>query len=347
MKVQLLPFFSVILFTLTSFACASTPWQDPRWLVIEGATSGSGIGENKRVVFLAGDEEYRSEECLPMLAKILSKQHGFQSIVLFSQNDNGEINPDNSHNIPGLELLDDADLLVMQLRFRELPDEHMAKIIDYVNSGRPLIGIRTSTHPFNYKASSESPYAKWSWRSKNPAGGFGKEIFGETWVAHHGQHGKQATRGIANENVSVPSLMNGVRDVFGPTDVYAINKLPKDSEIVLRGAVLDGMSHDSEINAGVKNDPMHPIAWIRNRQFISKDGNKSEQRIFMTTMGAAQDWLCEDLRRLFVNAVAWSLGCIEMIPEKGLSADLVGDYQPSPFGFGDFVPGKFPKDYAK
>ena len=67
----------------------------------------------------------------------------------------------------------------------------------------------------------------------------------------------------------------------------------------------------------------------------------------MTTMGAAQDWLCEDLRRLFVNAVAWSLGCIEMIPEKGLSADLVGDYQPSPFGFGDFVPGKFPKDYAK
>ena len=101
---------------------------------------GSGPGHGRRIVFLAGDEEYRSEEGLPMLAKILAARHGFSCTVLFSINPAGDIDPDCQTNIPGMQALDTADLCVMQLRFRELPDEQMKHFVDYVNAGKPIIG---------------------------------------------------------------------------------------------------------------------------------------------------------------------------------------------------------------
>src|SRR6188472_2243143 len=65
-----------------------------------------GAGHGRHVVFLAGDEEYRSEEGLPMLAKILSQRHGFKCTVLFSVDPDGTINPDNNRSVGGSEALD-------------------------------------------------------------------------------------------------------------------------------------------------------------------------------------------------------------------------------------------------
>ena len=58
-----------------------------------------GPGNGKHVVFLSGDEEYRSEEGLPMLAKILSQRHGFKTTVLFSLDPDGTINPKNGASL--------------------------------------------------------------------------------------------------------------------------------------------------------------------------------------------------------------------------------------------------------
>src|SRR4051794_23048630 len=110
---------------------------DP-WLVLEG---GEGPGKGKHVVLVSGDEEYRSEETLPQLAKILSKHHGFKCTVLFAIDPKtGTINPDKRDNIPGLEALRNADLAIFFLRFRDLPENQMKEIVDYVESGRPIIG---------------------------------------------------------------------------------------------------------------------------------------------------------------------------------------------------------------
>lgn len=329
-----------LLLTMTVLqACTSTGApNDPRWLVYPG---GEGVGESKRVVFIAGDEEYRSEEALPMLARLLSDHHGFECIVLFSQNPaTGELDPNESTNIPGLELIDDADLLVLQLRFRELTDEGMAHIIDYVGAGKPLIGIRTSTHAFNYKDDSKSPFAKWTWTSKEPPGGFGRAILGETWVSHHGHHGAEATRGVPNEREGSNPVLRGVEDVFGPTDVYTVRDLPDDAKVLLFGSVLDGMSPDSEPVAGNKNEPMLPVAWLRKRPLDSG----TRQRIFATTMGAAEDWQSEDLRRLLFNAALWTLGMETSIPPEGLDASMIGTYEPSHFGFDGFRRGLVPAD---
>ena len=332
---------AVALSALLAACSASISPEDSRWL---GFPGGDGPGAGKKVVFVAGDEEYRSEEALPMLARLMSEHHGFECVVLFSQDpETGEIDPDNSSNIPGLHLIEDADLLVLQLRFRELPDADMAHLMKHVEKGKPLVGIRTTTHAFNYNENLDSPFAKWSWRSQEPKGGFGQEILGETWVAHHGHHGQEATRGVPREaNANHPTL-RGVEDVFGPTDVYAIRDLPKDAIVLLDGAVLGGMSPDSPILDDPKNNPMHPVAWLRLRPLPGGGA----QRIFATTMGAATDWSSEDLRRLFLNASLWALGKEAEIPEGGLRATMIGSWNPTPFGFGNFQRGLRPRDASE
>src|SRR5207245_4364627 len=131
---------------------------EPLWLTYQG---GEGPGRGKRIVLVSGDEEYRSEEALPQLGKILAMRHGFKCTVLFAIDPkDGTINPDVNNNIPGLEALDRADLMIIFTRFRDLPDEQMKHVVDYVESGRPIIGLRTATHAFNLKA--DKAYAKYS-----------------------------------------------------------------------------------------------------------------------------------------------------------------------------------------
>src|SRR5207247_10718646 len=106
-------------------------------------------GKGKHIVLISGDEEYRSEETLPQLAKILSTHHGFKCTVLFAIDlKGGTINPNDSDNIPGLEALKTADLMVIFTRFRDLPDEQMKHISDYVESGWSIIGMQTAMRTF-------------------------------------------------------------------------------------------------------------------------------------------------------------------------------------------------------
>src|SRR5207253_1167366 len=128
----------VALVALAVLSNAGARAADP-WVIFDGY---NGPGKGKHVVLVSGDEEYRSEEALPQLAKILARHHGFKCTVLFAIDPkDGTINPNQSSNIPGLEALKPADLLVIFTRFRDLPDEQMKHIVDYVESGRPIIGM--------------------------------------------------------------------------------------------------------------------------------------------------------------------------------------------------------------
>src|SRR6266404_6257866 len=96
-------------------ALVSTVLADERpGIVLPGK---DGPGKGKHVVLISGDQEYRSEEAIPQLAKILATRHGFKCTVLFTvEKDTGNINP-NVNNIPGLEALQSADLMVIFTRF--------------------------------------------------------------------------------------------------------------------------------------------------------------------------------------------------------------------------------------
>lgn len=310
-------------------------------MVVEGV---QGPGRGKHIVLISGDEEYRSEEAMPQLAKILATHHGFRCTVLFAINPaDGTIDPNVRNNIPGLETLKSADLMILFTRFRDLPDEQMKHIVDYVESGRPIMGLRTATHAFDPKTS--QTYARWGWRSKEWDGGFGRQVLGETWVRHHGLHGKQSTRGILVEAMKQHPILRGIQngDIWGPTDVYAVNlPLPGDSQPLVLGQVLTGMQPGDPPLEGPQNNPMMPVAWTKS--YTGAAGRKA--RVFTTTMGCSLDLQSEGFRRLLVNAVYWATGMENKIPPKA-KVDLVGEFIASPFKMNGFRPGLRPADYAR
>jgi HEAT repeat protein len=311
------------------------------WVTIEG---GEGPGKGKHVVLISGDEEYRSEEALTQLAKILAKHHGFTCTVLYAIDPKtGEISPTTLTNIPGLEALRKADLLVIATRFRNLPDEQMKEIDDYLRAGKPVIGMRTATHAFNIPA--DRKYAHYGWQSKleRMREGFGRHVLGETWISHHGHHGHESTKGLIAPGAKDHPIIRGIADgdIWGPTDVYGVRlPLPGDSVPLVVGQVLEGMKPDSPVVTGAdakKNEPMMPVAWTKT--YAVEGGPKG--RVFTTTMGSSTDLASEGMRRLLVNGCYWATGLETAIPAKSV-VEIVGTFEPTPFGFGKAKPGLKP-----
>jgi len=331
---------SSLLVALLPFASSQDAKEPAPGVVFEG---GEGPGAGKHVVLVAGDEEYRSEEVMPMLGRILAVRHGFRCTVLFSVDpEDGTIDSTNQTCIPGLEVLAEADMLVLFLRFRELPDEDMKHLVDFVEAGKPILGIRTATHAFDYRRNPESPYAHYTWRNEKWPGGFGKQILGETWVNHHGAHGKESTRGLSDPAHATHPILRGVDDVWGPTDVYGIRELPEDATVLLHGQVLEGMEPTSAPVEGAKNDPMMPILWVR----VIERESGPPMRAICSTIGAAPDFASEGVRRALVNSCYWGVHLEEKIPERSDVDFVGGPFEPSWFGFGKHVKGVRPADHA-
>ena len=313
----------------------------PGWLSFEG---GKGPGSGKHVVLMAGDEEYRSEESMPMLARILSERHGFKCTVIFSHDD-GVINPNSQKTMGKPEALDSADALVLGLRFRNFETATMAKFDGAVKRGIPIIATRTSTHAFGGIAK-DSPFVAYNW---NNQGGFGKNVLGETWVSHWGHHKFEATRtAVEADNASHP-ILQGVGAIFGDTDVYEAHP-PADAKILLRGLVLTGMKADDQPSSLKKmrstdkaeqgvNEPAMAVAWVREVPNASGSKNK----ILCTTMGAATDLSDESLRRLLVNGVFWGLGLA--VPAKADVTPLV-EWKPSHYSNNLFHPNFKAADFV-
>lgn len=311
-------------------ACSASPKsvlvEDPRWLCYHG---GDGPGRGKHIVLIAADQEYRSEQALPMLAKILAQRHGFDCTVLFALNKDGLVDPTQKirwedktvvHHIPGLEQLDHADLLILFSRLITLPDDEIAHVVRYLDSGKPILAIRTANHGFLQNF----PYLK----DGRPVR-FGEDVLGGTFLEHYGNWHHDSTRGIVVESARDHSILRGVEDVWGPSDVYRVfpagKGLPADCTALLLGQPLLGRQHDDAPNP---EKPPLPVAWTRT--WTTTTGARA--RVFHQTMGSARDFQSAGLRRLTVNAAYWCLGLEDRIRANS-DVDCVGAYAPSTSGF--------------
>lgn len=355
-NIVIVTFLVAMMINCDNVYCIGKEENDPvkEWLVYKGRV------DMPNIVLISGDEEYRSEEALPQLAKILSIKHGFNCTVLFAQ-DKGEpgiVNPNNLNNIPGLEMLQNADMMIIFTRFRALPDEQMQYIDDYLKLGKPVMGIRTSTHAFNFSEidfdSKFVHYGNFYDGDDDWKGGFGRAVLGEKWISHHGEHRHQSTLGIKAPGAESHPIWNGINegDVWGPTDVYGVRlPLPGDSQPVVLGQVMNrigeydkkdrlygmritdseivGLEEGEEVGEKIeinRNDPMMPIAWTKSYQLQS--GKKG--KVFCSTIGASTDLLFTGTRRLLVNGVFW---CLQMSVPLKANVDIIDNYDPSPYAF--------------
>lgn len=274
-------------------------------------------------VLIGGDQEYRSEEALPLLAALLESQ-GFECRVV--------LDSDRPEPI-GLEALDEAELVVLFTRFCAWPEPQRLRLERALARGAALIGLRTATHAFLYPAGAPPAARAWSADSADPPGGFGETWFGDGWVAHHGGHGSESTRALPEPSAAGHPILRGFASAWGPTDVYAFHPLPPDCVVLARGLVLDGMESDSAPVADGRNEPPMPLAWARE---LTRAG-AAPQRVFYSSMGASQDLADPGLQRLLVQACLWAVRREARIPAAGVILPRVGDggipYRPTPFGF--------------
>jgi type 1 glutamine amidotransferase len=317
--------------SLTSVRAADNPH-----LIVYQGDKGPGLG--KHIVFLAGDHEYRSEETLPALARIMARRYGFTCSVFFTTNpQSGFIEPGSS-NIAGLEALKTADLMVVFLRFQDFPDAEMQHIVDYLDRGGPVVGFRTATHAFQIKRP-DAKFLKYTWRggdSQYP-GGFGRQILGETWVSHYGTNHKQSSRLLLQPAEADHPILRGVKDVWVQSGGYTADPIA-GSHVLALGQILNGMTADAPPAPDKKE---MPVAWYRTYQSASgKSG-----RVFTTTHGASEDLLNDGFRRMSVNALLWAAGLESAITPSN-DIGFVGPFQPTTYAFDGYVKNIKPADMA-
>jgi hypothetical protein len=308
--------------------------QNPHLIEYRG-DQGPGLG--KHVVLLAGDHEYRSEEGLPALARILARRYGFRcSVLITTDPKTGFIEPGSS-NIQGLDILRTADLLIVFLRFQDFPDAEMRHVVDYLDRGGPIIGLRTATHAFQIQRP-DAPFLKYTWKGvEGFPGGFGRQILGETWVSHYGTNHKQSSSLVIDPAQTSHPILRGVKDVWVESGGYTADPMP-GSVVLARGRILNGMTPDSPPATDKKE---LPVAWTRTYRGASG----REGRVFTTTHGASEDLRNEGFRRMLVNAVLWAAG-LESAIQPTSDVSLVGPYNPSTYSFKGFVKDLKPADMA-
>ena len=300
------------------------------WLTFPG---GDGPGKGKRIVLISAEQEYRSEQSMPMLAKILSQHHGFDCTVLFGVNARGEVDPTmpvypekgkeaefKEHHIPGLEHLASADLVIFFTRLLTLPPTEQQQIVDYIDSGKPLIALRTANHgfrgPLPYKINGKQ--VRW-----------GEDILGGSFMNHHGRWHADSTRGFLDKDHAQHPILTGVTDIWGDSDVYRTYKegtnLPAQCTALVWGQPLMGRKPDDLPND--KLEPL-PVAWVKPWQ--TSDGKTA--RVFHCTMGSGIDLKSPGLRRLVINSAYWCIGMEDSI-SASRSVEIVGSYEPLESGF--------------
>lgn len=287
------------------------------------ASGSESSQDSPHIVFVTGDEEYRSEETMPMLARILKNRYGFRVTICYALTD-GIIDPNRLDNIEGLDALEDADMMVMAVRFRRLPDDQLQYILDFAESGKPMIGFRTATHPFSYGENQPNYHMDFDWP---------QEVFGLPWISHHGSDSSTEVSFV--EGHEKHPVLRGVNPFHARSWLYHSTSLKEEVYPLLTGRAVEGAEAGGE-----HFGDLHTVAWTYNREGVEGTG-----RVFFTTLGHPMDFFSESMRRLSLNGFFWALGMEDQIPAEGLDVDFIGTYDPNSAGFGHkYKPGRRPEN---
>ena len=222
------------------------------------------------VVIVMGEDEYDTNRTLPAFAlKHLGKE--FRVRYVFA-------NEKDRHDLPGLQVIDEADAVLLSVRRRALPKAQMDAVRKFVAAGKPVIGIRTASHAFSLQGK-KPPAGRFTWE------GFDREVFGGNYSGHHGAGPKVAVQ-VADGAAKHPILAGvNVTGLRGNGSLYKVSPLIKTATPLLIGSIPD--------------KPAEPIAWVVE----AKGGRR-----FYTSLGHADDFKEPAFNRLLLNALRWTVG---------------------------------------
>lgn len=246
------------------------------------ATRESHRPNGPRVVILIGEDEYLTWETLPTFADTELRPRHY-SVQIIHQDPNDE------HRFPGLvQALSDADLLVLSVRRRALPNEQLGAIRAHLEAGKPLVGVRTASHAFAVRGADQAALTKDSTRTEWTT--FDPDVLGGNYTGHFGSGVTTVIRAVPQ--AAGHRILDGLEfgDFTSPASLYRTSPLAPDTTPLLLGEI--------------PGDRVEPIAWTRRY-------GPMRARIFYTSLGHPADFANPQFRRLLLNAIQWSLEPVE------------------------------------
>jgi type 1 glutamine amidotransferase len=229
----------------------------------------------RRVVFIIGEDEYKTNETLPVFAKNELEARGLETVILSED-------PADKNSFPGLLKEDRFDLLFVSVRRRPLPEAQMAVIKRHLAAGRPLVGIRTASHAFAFNKPPLPP-ERVEWPK------FDLEVLGGRYTGHYANKGGTDVNKVAG--VGNHPIFEGLGDSAFPFHsggtLYFIPEISPSSKVLLRGKCENKGKSVEE-----------PVAWTHAY---------GKSRVFYTSLGHPDDFKIPAFRRLLANAVSWAL----------------------------------------
>lgn len=235
------------------------------------------VERRSHVVLLIGEDEYQTERTLPAFADAELADRGLRLTTL-------HCDARDPNDFPGLEALDTADVLVVSVRRRTPPTEQLKRIRAYVESGKPVVGIRTASHAFSLRDNRPPPAGHEAWPE------FDAQVLGGHYIGHHPAPAAGSPRTLVwtkKERKDHP-LLTGLPEgeIVVGSSLYKTSPLAMSAVALMMGRV-----------EGV--EPTEPVAWTNT--------NVKGGRVFYTSLGHPDDFKIAAFRRLLVNGVFWAL----------------------------------------
>lgn len=224
------------------------------------------------VVFLSAENEYKAVETLPDFARELEFKRGLDCEILQAA---PVASGENRHTIYGMEILTDADLVVVFARRRAFQAGQMKYLWDFLHRGGPLIGLRTASHAFDTRGAAPKGHEEWI--------AFDSEVLGGNYHGHY-DAGPVATIAAAADAADHPILQGIELPLLSEGSLYQTSPLAVGTQLLLIGTIPDR--------------PAEPVAWT------NRHGNS---RVFYTSLGHPDDFKNPQFRKLLTNAVFWTM----------------------------------------
>jgi nicotinamidase-related amidase/type 1 glutamine amidotransferase len=185
------------------------------------------------------------------------------------------------NDLLGLEVIDTADIALISVRRRTLPVDQLDRVKKFVASGKPLVGIRTASHPFHLR-DKQPPEGRADWPT------FDADVWGGHYTNHHSnaKSGPSNSVSIARDAESHPILTG-----FPKTEFHS------DGSLYMTSPLAEGTR---ELLSGSFGDKaQEPVAWT----FTRKIGGRS----FYTSLGHKSDFDQPAFCRLLRNGLLWAM----------------------------------------
>ena len=224
------------------------------------------------LLIIMAEREYKTDQTLPAFAQ---KHLGHLFKVDYVHASETERN-----DLPGIEAIDEADIILVSVRRRLLPSAKMKLLLDFAGNGKPIVAIRTASHAFAMRKKGEwkDDLVEWS--------GFDHKIIGGNYTGHHGNGPRVALSSPAGAKVH--PILKGVdlSKLQGCGSLYKTAPLAKSARELVRGTI-EGKTPEA-------------IAWTNKTSFGG--------RVFYTSLGHVDDFAQPGMNILLRNALCWAAG---------------------------------------